>query len=140
MITYICMINKISHTSALTPLTHSAASLLDLQFGGVCLLTFFFLAAPCSPLHWERGAPTIGPPGKSFLKIFYLCVCLFIYLWLHWVFVAARGLSLVVASRGYSSLWCAGFSLWSTGSRCTGFSSCGSGALGRRLSSCGTRA
>ena len=28
---------------------------------------------------------------------------LFIYLfWLHWVFVAARGLSLVVASRGYS--------------------------------------
>ena len=36
----------------------------------------------------------------------------FIYFWLHWVFVAARGLSLVVASRGYSSLWCVGFSLW----------------------------
>ena len=38
------------------------------------------------------------------------CVCLFflifiyvfIYFWLHWVFVAAHGLSLVVASRGYS--------------------------------------
>ena len=40
-------------------------------------------------------------------------------------------LSLVVASRGYSSLRCAGFSLWwllllrSTGSRRMGFSSCG---------------
>ena len=54
--------------------------------------------------------------------------CLF---WLHWVFVATRGLSLVAASRGYSSLRCTGFSLWwlllswSTGSRCVGFSSCG---------------
>ena len=36
---------------------------------------------------------------------------LLIYFWLRWVFVAARGLSLVVASGGYSSLWCAGFSL-----------------------------
>ena len=55
-------------------------------------------------------------------------------------------LSLVVVSRGYSSLWCAGFSLrWllllrSTGSSCAGFSSCGSRALERRLSSCGARA
>ena len=51
--------------------------------------------------------------------------------------------SLAVASGGYSSLRCAGFSLqwllllWSTGSRRTGFSSCGSQALERRLSSCG---
>ena len=42
-----------------------------------------------------------------------------------------RRLSLVAASRGYSSLWCTGFSLrWllllrSIGSRSTGFSSCG---------------
>ena len=54
-----------------------------------------------------------------------------------------RGLSLVAARGGYSSLWCVGFSLqWllllqSTGSRCTGFSSCGSRALEHRLSSCG---
>ena len=34
----------------------------------------------------------------------------FIYFWLHWVFVAARRLSLVVASGGYSSLRCTGFS------------------------------
>ena len=59
------------------------------------------------------------------------------------MFAAACGLSLVVASRGYSLLWCAGFSLqWllllqSTGSRSEGFSSCGSRTLERRLSSCG---
>ena len=71
---------------------------------------------------------------------------LFIYFWLHWVFVAARGLSLVVGSGGYSALRCTGFSLrWllllrSTGSRRAGFSSCGSRALERSLSSCGARA
>ena len=60
--------------------------------------------------------------------------------------VAARGLSLVAASRGYFSLQCTGFSLqWllllrSTGSRRMGFSSCGMWALERRLSSCGARA
>ena len=66
----------------------------------------------------------------NFLKFVYL----FIYLGLHWVFVAARELSLVVASGGYSSLSCAGFSLrwllllWSMSSTCTGFSSCGTRA------------
>ena len=34
------------------------------------------------------------------------------FFWLHWVFAAAHELSLVVVSRGCSSLWCAGFSLW----------------------------
>ena len=34
-----------------------------------------------------------------------------IYFWPHWVFVALRGLSLVVVSGGYSSLRCTGFSL-----------------------------
>ena len=86
----------------------------------------------------------------------YLCTCvylndlewqilsyLFIYFWLHWVFVAVCRLSLVAASRGYSSLWCTGFSLWwllllqSMGSRFVGFSSCGSLVLECRLSNCG---
>ena len=67
-----------------------------------------------------------------YIVLFCICVALFffnfiylfiIYFWLHWVFVAARGLSLVAASGGYSSLWCEGFSLqwllllWLTGSR-----------------------
>ena len=46
-----------------------------------------------------------------------------------WVFVAVCGLSLAAMSRGYSWLWCVGFSLWwlllwSTGSKLAGFSSC----------------
>ena len=66
-----------------------------------------------------------------FNKLKKLFIYAFIYLWLHWVFVAACRLSLVVASWGYSSLWCAGFSLrWllllqSVGSRYAGISSCG---------------
>ena len=34
------------------------------------------------------------------------------YSWLCWVFIAVQGLSLVVASGGYSLLQCVGFSLW----------------------------
>ena len=41
-----------------------------------------------------------------FKNLFYL-FCF----WLHWVFIAVCGLSQVAASRGYSSLWCVGFSL-----------------------------
>ena len=47
-----------------------------------------------------------------------------------------HGLSLIVASGGYSSLLCAGFSLWwllllqSTGSKCTGFSHSGAQTCG----------
>ena len=85
--------------------------------------------------------------GRIFFLIFFFVFnyfILFIYFWLHWVFAAARGLSLVAARGGYSSLQCAGFSLrwlllWSTGSRRMGFSSCGSRALVHRLSSCGAR-
>ena len=29
----------------------------------------------------------------------------YLFIWLHWVFVAVHGLSLVVVSGGYSSLW-----------------------------------
>ena len=53
-------------------------------------------------------------------------IYLFIYLWLCWVFVSVRGLSLVVASGGYSSTRCTGLSLSrplllrSTGSRRAG--------------------
>ena len=52
--------------------------------------------------------------SAHFLKIISLknIFILFIYFWLHWVFVAARGLSLVAASGGYSSLRCMSFSLW----------------------------
>ena len=78
---------------------------------------------------------------------------LFIYFWLHWVFVAACRLSLVAESR--ATLCCGG-----RASHCGGFSCCraralgvrasvvvarglscrGSQALERRLNSCGARA
>ena len=45
------------------------------------------------------------------IKWFVLEFYLFIIYWLRWVFVAACRLSLVAASRGYSSLQCVGFSL-----------------------------
>ena len=64
-------------------------------------------------------------PIVLFLFLFFK-IYLFIYFWLCWVFVSVRGLSLVVASGGHSSLRCAGFSLSrplllrSTGSRHAG--------------------
>ena len=69
----------------------------------------------------------------------FLLVFFFVF-WLHWVFVAAHGLSLVAASGGYSSCG-------ARASHCGGFS-CGAQALdaqasvvaARRLSSCGARA
>ena len=67
-----------------------------------------------------------------------------------WVFAAVHGLSLVVVSGGYSSLWCTGFLLqwlvllWSkdSGTRASivaahKLSSCGTRALECRLNSCG---
>ena len=69
--------------------------------------------------------------------LFYVCM----YVWLCWVFVSVRGLSLVVASGGHSSLRCGGHS----SSRCAGLSL--SRPLvaehrlqTRRLSNCGSRA
>ena len=88
-----------------------------------------------------------------FLKYFIDFPQLFIYFWLHWVFVAARGPSPVAVSGGYPSLRCAGLSLrWplplqSMGSRRVDLGSRGTWAQQlrlagpeRRLSSCDSRA
>ena len=59
----------------------------------------------------------------SFLKnLFYL-----FYFWLHWIFIAARRLSLVV--RAGATLCCGAWA-----SHCSGFSCCGARALGTRAS------
>ena len=61
-----------------------------------------------------------------FLKKKNIYLFLFIYLWLCWIFVSVRGLSLVAASGGHSSSRCTGLSLSrplllrSTGSRRAG--------------------
>ena len=67
-------------------------------------------------------ARTLRNAAKDFffffqLRVFEMSFCsagmlqIFFFFWLHWVFVAVRGLSLVAVSGGYSSLRCAGFSL-----------------------------
>ena len=60
----------------------------------------------------------------------YLLLCLFIYFWLHWVFIATHGLSLIVESKSYPLVVVHGL-LIAVASfvgiidfRCTGFSSC----------------
>ena len=74
------------------------------------------------------GFLTTVPPEKSLnsqLFFFFKLIYLF-YLWLCWVFISLRGLSLVVASGGHSSSRCVGLSLSrplllrSTGSRRAG--------------------
>ena len=101
-----------------------------------------FIALPgkgghSGPMPLKTVCPNLGVFDEKIFGFF------FFFFWLRWVFVAARGLSLVAASRGYSSLRCMGFSLrwllllWSMGSRHVGFSSCGTRALESRLSNCG---
>ena len=99
-----------------TPRVHHPA-FISLGFALSVLNTFKFayFSNPFS-LRWAMRLIILWFP--SFFLRFN-----FIYFWLRWVFVAARGLSLVAVSGGYSSLRCTGFSLrWllllrSTGSR-----------------------
>ena len=71
----------------------------------------------------------LSQDASVLLLLFFVClfVCFYFFiLWLCWVFVSVRGLSLVAASGGHSSLRCTGLSLsrplllWSTGSRRAG--------------------
>ena len=83
--------------------------------------------------HWHqlRQMRIYKATFFKLINVIFLIAFIFIYLflfyfWLCWVFVSARGLSLVVASGGHSSSRCAGLSLSrplllrSTGSRRAG--------------------
>ena len=102
----------------------------------------------CFPLTSSFHLPTPSLKNPEFFNIvqlrfkqFFLNIYLF-YLfifWLCWVFVAPHGLSLVAASRGYSSLRCVGFSLrWLLLLRSMGSRRTSSVVVARGLSSCGT--
>ena len=94
-------------------------------------------------------------PNISFLFDFCLFVCLFVcfYFWLHWVFIAVRGLFsscgeqglLFVVVRGLlivvaSRCGARAVGKWASVAVAHGLSSCGSRALEHRRSSCGARA
>ena len=94
---------------------------------------------PHSVYHLDIGHLPQELEFYFFLKIF---IILLIYFWLLWVFVALRGLSLVVAARGYSLVAMRGLlravaSLiedpWVRGMRATGVTA-------RRVGSWGSRA
>ena len=89
----------------------------------------------CQPSNIIKGVRLLSTPEFAYFEVnllfyFYLFIYFFFinlfYLWLCWVFVSVRGLSLVVASGGHSSSRCAGLSLSrplslrSTGSRRAG--------------------
>ena len=112
----------------------------------------FFPEAPASSAHsccfaeswsWGSGCPSVLSGMTRVVLLFFffflkggnlklfcgggVCVIyLFIYLWLCWVFVSVRGLSLIAAGGGHSSSRCVGLSssrpllLRSTGSRRAG--------------------
>ena len=48
---------------------------------------------------------------SAYILFIYVCMYVCMYVWLCWVFVSVRGLSLVVASGGHSSSRCASLSL-----------------------------
>ena len=90
------------------------------------------------PLSSNSPFPLLQPMAITNLLFFFLINEL-IYFWLHCVFVAVRGLSLVVASGGYSSLWCVGFSLqWLLLLRNMGSRRAGSVVVTRGLQSTGS--
>ena len=70
-----------------------------------------------------------SPEGSLACFSFCFLIYLFIYFWLHWVFIAARGLFSSCGERGLLFVVVRRLLLlWSTGSRCAGFSSCGTRA------------
>ena len=96
---------------------------------------FFFLVSFFNFIFVGNWELSLSACVFNLLSIIYILID-FIYLFIGYIgsSIAVHGLSLVVASGGYSSLRCKGFSLqWllllqSTGFRSAGFSSCGTRA------------
>ena len=103
--------------SELSLLWENLRDIIILQFVGCPPRGYeVWLFCKCAPLPSHCGLFFVFGCRISFLvgsSLFFLESILFIYFyfWLRWVFAAACGLSLVVASRGYSLLRCTGFSL-----------------------------
>ena len=115
---FVCLLKDICTRMFITALFALGKNLKQPKwpYNTVCYTSFYFYFC-----HW------VG--ANCHLVVFFLRMrLLFIYLWLCWVFVSVRGLSLVAASGGHSSSQCTGLSLSrplllrSTGSRRAGSS------------------
>ena len=106
---------------------HGAGALLaELCWLGPPLQQRGLLCCHQSRIHWPRVCCV-----SSQTFFFFFLINLFIYFWLCWVFVAACGLSPVVAGATLRCSWQA--------SHCGGFFCCRARALQCRLSRCGAR-
>ena len=104
-----------------------------------CTMILIHMCTSNAALFWKTGSRNLKTTvvfKKNVVDILHfffnrgyhgqLILFFFFFLWLCWVFVSVRGLSLVAASGGYSSSRCAGLSLSrplslrSTGSRRAG--------------------
>jgi len=85
-----------------------------IQFFFFCFFRPWHTSVPLRVLdlasHVSLGGCDLHLPCECGLFFSFLNKKLFIYSWLRWVFISAQAFS-GVASRGYSSLWCVGFSL-----------------------------
>ena len=90
--------------------TFKIYSLSNFQICNVVLLAIVTMLYMTSQglIYLQLEACTFFFFLKACFSFFFL---IFIYLWLCWVFVSVRGLSLVVASGGHPSSRCAGLSL-----------------------------
>ena len=85
------------------------------------------------PQFRAREGPLHSDPSRAMHSSWvcfyiYIYINVFIYFWLRWVFVAARGLSLVGGQWGLLVMVRWLLLLRSTGSRCADYSSCGTWA------------
>ena len=97
---------KVIYTRDIFPLVGNASSgILGASWPHFYAWNYILVSGALTTPLQERGE---GKGWSLFLNFYFI---LFFYFWLCWVFVATRGLSLVVVSRGYSSLRCPGFSL-----------------------------
>ena len=106
--------------------SHSIGSGWEMSVGVATGSSRAQVSAPGVPNQWHHYQAKTGTKGYPF---FFFLIYPFNF-WLHWVFAATRGLSLVAVSGGHSSSRGTSPALWwplllqSTGSRHVGFSSC----------------
>ena len=87
----------------------------------------FFIISLRELFHWKLILVLEKHTLGIYILIIFYYNCLFLCFWLHWIFVAAHGLSQLVAAELSSS--CGG-----QASHCRGFSRCRAQALGTQAS------